>query len=120
MKTDMLFFRVSGVAALLATVAVVSWSGNYIQHEPAILKKSFSAAKHQDSVILFAEDFDSDQPFARVHNLETGPEYALTYVAAPGNGRGKAARFELHKTDPLVKGGKRAEVTVTPATTDKE
>src|SRR5690606_39571213 len=44
--------------------------------------------------------------------LEVGASHSLTYVDKPGEPGNRAARFELRDSDPVMKGSKRAEVTI--------
>jgi len=62
--------------------------------------------------LLFQEDFEGARPFLNVETLEIGTNHSLTYVDKPNASKGHAARFELRYTDPIVKGSKRAEVTI--------
>src|SRR5690606_14341137 len=69
-------------------------------------------AKFRLAGLLFQEDFESGRPFLNVEGLEIGANHSLTYVNKPNATKGHAARFELRYNDPIVKGSKRAEVTI--------
>lgn len=71
--------------------------------------------EHGDIVrpaIIYEETFEGAKPFSGAHSVETGTEHALKIVPKPGNPGNHAARFELRDSDPLVKRGTRAEVTI--------
>jgi hypothetical protein len=63
--------------------------------------------------VIFEETFEGLVPFATAHIKEIGDwDYALSYVTNPAFEGSKAVRFEIKKGQPLVKNGKRAEVTI--------
>lgn len=63
--------------------------------------------------LLFHETFEGPEPFATVHNKETGAwEYALQYVGSPVYDGTRSARFEIQHDQPLVAQGRRSEVTI--------
>src|SRR5690606_39690577 len=62
--------------------------------------------------LVFEEDFEGTKPFSAAHGLEVGASHSLTYVDKPGEPGNRAARFELRDSDPVMKGSKRAEVTI--------
>ncbi len=70
--------------------------------------------------LLFEEDFEGEQPFAKAHSMETGTNHALTYVNNPVCSGARAARFEIRVDDPLVKGSQRSEVTIIKGLPDKD
>ncbi len=73
---------------------------------------AIAASSHQE-YLLFKEDFEGDQPFSKVHNLETGEwDYAIQYISAPVYQGSKAVRFEIRADQPLVKNGKRSEAVI--------
>ena len=63
--------------------------------------------------LLYNETFEGPNPFSSAHGIETGDwDYALKYVSDPVFEGGKAVRFEIREDQPLVKDGKRSEVTI--------
>ena len=64
--------------------------------------------------LIFEETVEGPTPFSTAHNIEIGDwDYALQYVTSPPAHKGnKSARFEIREDQPLVKDGKRAEVTI--------
>lgn len=63
--------------------------------------------------LAFYETFEGRKPFSSAHNIETGDwDYALRYVSVPVYRGEKSARFEIKNDQPLVKNGKRSEVTI--------
>jgi hypothetical protein len=63
--------------------------------------------------LLFNETFEGEEPFSGAHLIETGDwDYALQYVTNPVYRGNKSVRFEIREDQPLVKNGKRAEVTI--------
>jgi hypothetical protein len=72
-----------------------------------------SAITATASNLIFEETFEGAKPFSAVHTMEVGTwDYALQYVTNPVYRGLKAARFEIREDQPLVKTGKRSEVTV--------
>ncbi|WP_197088617.1 polysaccharide lyase [Rufibacter radiotolerans] len=72
------------------------------------------------SKLLFEETFENGKPFSTAHGIETGDwDYALNYVSKPVFRGKRAARFEIRKDQPLVQNGKRSEITVVGAVTNK-
>ena len=62
--------------------------------------------------LLYEETFEGSNPFSTAHSVEVGSwAHALQYTSPAFQGA-KAARFELRESDPLVKNGTRAEVTI--------
>ncbi|MFC5269480.1 polysaccharide lyase [Adhaeribacter terreus] len=115
----MVSFRSLGFIALLGSLAVSTKPGTSA-HKNVPTLKCAGTSQLGKNALLFTEDVESPKPFATVHNLETGTEYGLTFVDSPVFQGKKAARFELRKTDPLVKGGKRAEAVIMPAAENKD
>ncbi len=65
------------------------------------------------SNLLFQETFEGKNPFTDVNSIEAGNwDYALQYVNNPVYQGLKSVRFEIRKNQPLVKNGKRSEVTI--------
>ena len=63
--------------------------------------------------LVFNETFEGEKSFSGAHRIETGYwDYALQYVTNPVHNGNKSARFEIREDQPLVKNGKRAEVTI--------
>ncbi|MBK0401912.1 polysaccharide lyase [Adhaeribacter sp. BT258] len=115
----MVSFRSLSFIALLGSLAVTTKPGASANKNIAALKCA-GLSRPEKSSLLYAEDFESSNPFATADGLETGPEYALTFVDSPVFQGKKAARFELRKTDALVKDGKRAEAVIVPAVENKD
>jgi len=71
--------------------------------------------------LLFQENFEGDHPLSSAHNLETGSwDYAMQIVGSPVYKGKKAVKFEIRDNQPLVKNGKRAEVTIIKALPGKD
>ena len=63
--------------------------------------------------LIFEETMEGLTPFSTAHGKEVGTwDYALQYVTDPVFKGIKSARFEIREDQPLVKDGKRAEVTI--------
>ena len=63
--------------------------------------------------VIYEETFEGPDPFSEAHNMEIGEwNYALRYVTKPVFKGNKAACFTIKENQPLVKDGKRAEVTI--------
>src|SRR5690606_8142143 len=60
----------------------------------------------------FGEHREGTIAFSAAHGLEVGASHSLAYVDKPGEPGNRAARFELRDSDPVMKGSKRAEVTI--------
>jgi hypothetical protein len=70
--------------------------------------------------LIMSETFESAVAWQTAHGTEFGPDHAFSVVANPVFDGGKAARFELKDTDPIVSGGTRAEVTIVKDAVQKE
>lgn len=71
--------------------------------------------------ILYNETFEGDKPFSLAYAMEVGKwEYALQIVTDPAFEGKKSARFEIRVDQPLVKDGKRSEVTIIKGLPSKE
>jgi hypothetical protein len=65
------------------------------------------------SNVVFTETFEGKRPFSNAFNIEAGNwDYALQYVDSPVYSGERSARFEIKIDQPLVKNGKRCEVTI--------
>lgn len=74
---------------------------------------SDSSSINSSRGVIFVESFEKPAPFSAVYNIEKGEwNYALKYVSNPVFSGSRAARFEVRKDEPLVKNGKRSEVTI--------
>lgn len=94
--------KITSIPLLLVAVIVVM-----------LCCSSSKSTEQQSRGILFFEDFENNQPFKKAYNIETGNwDYALKYVSDTVFRGTKAARFEIHKDQPLVKNSKRSEVTI--------
>ncbi len=99
-------------------VLVCLMTFSYKQYEQAA--PPGSVAPGASDKLLFEETFEGANPFSTAHNLETGDwQYALQYVNSPVYRGRKAVRFEIREDQPLVKNGKRSEVTIVDAVPDK-
>lgn len=76
------------------------------------LPTSATQSRVKESAVIFEETFEGDTPLANAHSIEIGADHSLTFVREPVYTGTKAARFELRASDPFVKKGKRAEVTL--------
>lgn len=95
--------------ALYITLLLLQVAGTGHWETVAFTDVSQSDAKP----VLFQENFEGSKPFMSAHNFETGNwDYALQYVSSPTYSGHKAARFEIREEQPLVKNGKRSEVTI--------
>lgn len=85
-----------------------------VQSSPApltTLRTAQSAAISPN--IIFFEDMEGPTPFSKAQDVEAGAwNYALQFVSHPTFEGRKSARFEIREDQPLVKGGKRSEVTI--------
>lgn len=83
-------------------------------------KVSVATSMDNERKILFEETFENNQPFAHARGMEVGDwAFALQFVQKPVYRGTKAARFEIRKDQPLVKDGKRAEITIVGPATNK-
>ncbi|MBW3546228.1 MAG: polysaccharide lyase [Bacteroidetes bacterium] len=82
------------------------------QVESYLLSDEYQLAKAAAYPIIYEETFEGDKPLATAHSIEIGADHSLTFVTDPVFKGAHAARFELRETDPFVKTGKRAEVTL--------
>lgn len=98
--------------ALLALI--VLFYKDLLTNQLTSYKTSYSKSTRLKSQnLLFYETFEGRKPFSNAHNIETGNwDYALQYVSYPVYSGNKSARFEIRENQPLVKNGKRAEVTI--------
>src|SRR5690606_14635827 len=60
----------------------------------------------------YQEAFEGSNPFSTAHGVEVRSDHSLTFVNRPGSPDNKSARIELRDNDPIVKGSRRAEVTI--------
>lgn len=73
----------------------------------------FEIQQQKTSNLLFNETFEGKNPFPNAYSIEAGDwDYALQYVNDPVYQGSKSVRFEIRKDQPLVKNGKRSEVTI--------
>ncbi|MFC4872911.1 polysaccharide lyase [Negadavirga shengliensis] len=82
------------------------------QEEPIAEESPLLLATATSSSFIFYDDFESGEPLEDAHGHELGADHSLTSVSKPGYSGEKAARFELRDNDPIVKGSRRAEVTI--------
>jgi hypothetical protein len=79
--------------------------------EGTITSEATSAATSAN--VIYEETFEGSNPFSTAHSKEIGSwDYALQFVTNPVFAGNKAARFEIREDQPLIKDGKRAEVTI--------
>ncbi len=84
-----------------------------ISSVPGILNERPTSSGLRNAKVEFWETFEGKKPFSHAYNIETGDwDYALQYVGSPVYRGEKSARFEIKKDQPLVKNGKRSEVTI--------
>ena len=63
--------------------------------------------------LVFFENFEGDKPFSEAALLEVGDwDYAMNIVTDPVFRGKKSVRFEIREDQPLVKRGKRSEVSI--------
>ena len=81
-----------------------------VNHETSTVR---NAANTSSVKVIYEETFEGPDPFSEAYNIEIGEwNYALQYVTKPVFEGNKAACFTIKETQPLVKNGKRAEVTI--------
>ncbi|MFC4872910.1 polysaccharide lyase [Negadavirga shengliensis] len=102
------------VAIILALVSLAFvWKIFLQKHEEELsVKKKDKGPMVNASHIIYEQTFDAEDALETIASVEVGTPYGLTITAKPKFSKEKAARFELRDDDPMVKGSKRAEVTI--------
>ncbi|MGV3502236.1 MAG: polysaccharide lyase [Adhaeribacter sp.] len=70
--------------------------------------------------LIFSENFEGPAPFAAAANTDLVAPYSFQVVDSPVYKGSKAGRFELRDTDPMIRKGTRAEVTIVKEGVQKE
>lgn len=97
----------------MKSLSVIFWFLLGLGSVELLEKKSYPGGNNfNEPYLLFEENFEGNDPLATVHNIETGMDHSLTVVPEPLYPNNHAARFELRESDPLVKRGSRAEITI--------